>query len=109
MSWHDFYEVTHIQATFSMTDLPLKITFLNIMMSVLISDAVDGQQYVLFNSHDVTAEKEATKSLKESEEKYRNLFENSADGIVILDENNNVLELNRRFCDMLGLDMFGSD
>lgn len=40
--------------------------------------------------------------LKQSEEKYRNLVENAASGIVMLDLNSLILEANEAFTSMLG-------
>jgi PAS domain S-box-containing protein len=40
--------------------------------------------------------------LRESEEKYRNLFESSLDGIISTDMQGNILDINQAYLDMLG-------
>ncbi len=48
-------------------------------------------------------EKKRTESiLKESEEKFRNIFNNSYDGITISDTEGNILEVNQPICKILG-------
>ena len=42
------------------------------------------------------------KKLKESDEKYRNLFENYSDGIYIYDEHSNIIDANEKILLMLG-------
>ncbi|MHA1269889.1 MAG: PAS domain S-box protein [Candidatus Helarchaeota archaeon] len=56
---------------------------------------------------DITYEKNTEKKLKESEEKYRQLFNNANDAIFLslLDENGNLskhIEVNQKACDLLG-------
>jgi len=46
--------------------------------------------------------RQAEISLKESERKYRDLFENNRDGVTVLDGNGSFLEANQAYCDMLG-------
>lgn len=66
-----------------------------------ILDSADGQQYVLYNSHDVTAEKEALRAVQLSEEKFRSIFENSPIGKSITGIDGS-LEVNESFCDIVG-------
>lgn len=68
-----------------------------------ISDAVDGQQYVLYSSHDVTAEREATRLLQESEERYRFLVDNTPDFIYSFDRESRHTAINKSVCDAMGL------
>ncbi|MCP3921044.1 MAG: PAS domain S-box protein, partial [Desulfobacterales bacterium] len=51
---------------------------------------------------DITERKKAEMELRESEEKYRNLYEGSRDGYVRTDINGNILECNSSFCEILG-------
>lgn len=51
---------------------------------------------------DITERKEAETALKESEERFRHLFEQASDGIVTADMNGQYLDVNSRACQMLG-------
>jgi PAS domain S-box-containing protein len=44
---------------------------------------------------DISEQKEAEKELRESEEKYRLIFENSLDGISIIDTNGTIIDVNK--------------
>ena len=59
-----------------------KIVYCNINASIIEHN---GKQLLLGFFRDVTAEKKAKEELKESEEKFRNFFENSNDAIFIAD------------------------
>lgn len=51
---------------------------------------------------DITKEKELLQRVKAAEEKYKSLFENARDGILIVDENAKILEANRVAYERLG-------
>jgi len=59
-----------------------------------------GQFAAIFQ--DITEGKLVEKKLQESEEKYRNLFENSAAGIAIISAQGNTINANSKWCEMLG-------
>jgi len=51
---------------------------------------------------DVTSRKNAEERLKESEERFRNTFEQAAVGICHLNLSGGLIRINRRFCEILG-------
>jgi len=42
------------------------------------------------------------KALEDSEKKYRNIFENSPQGFILLDTDGRIIDLNKKICDWLG-------
>jgi len=61
-----------------------------------------GKQAVLCIARDITKRRQTEKTLRESEEKYSNLFHHSNDAIFIHDFDGNIIDVNQR-----GLDLFG--
>ena len=53
-------------------------------------------------TRDVTERHEAEEKLRRTEQRYRDLLEQAADGIFLLDENGNFLMVNSEICEMLG-------
>jgi len=52
---------------------------------------------------DITERKKGENKLRESEKKYRGLFEYATDGIFVLDARGNILDVNTKLCEMLDL------
>ena len=52
---------------------------------------------------DISELKKIEEKLRESEERYRNLFEKNFSAVIVSDINGNIIECNQAFADMLGL------
>ncbi|MBD3415054.1 MAG: PAS domain S-box protein [Candidatus Aminicenantes bacterium] len=63
---------------------------------------IDGEQCNVGFFTDITKRKQAETALKESEEKFRTITENSADAIFITDQQGNYQYVNKEACEMLG-------
>ncbi len=78
-----------------------------VVRATAIRDDDDSIKYWLGLMVDITEHKKAKEALAESEEKYRMLFESSAEGILVAQiEDQKFKYANRTICDMLG---YGSD
>lgn len=71
--------------------------------SILLNKiTIQGETYIQGVVRDITDEKRNKETLKKNKDKYKSLFENSADGILVLNEQSEILELNNKICEMLG-------
>ncbi len=63
----------------------------------------DGRPLWMYGTHqDITPRKQAETSLRESEQRFRQIFEGSRDGFVMVDTSGGITEANPAFCKMLG-------
>jgi len=63
---------------------------------------VSGRQLLYSIVHDVTDQKRAEQAVRESEIRYRTLFDTASDGIMVLDPSGQILSANRVHCERLG-------
>ncbi|MHA2347053.1 MAG: PAS domain-containing protein, partial [Candidatus Hodarchaeales archaeon] len=63
---------------------------------------IDGKRVIEGVMTEVSEVKTLEKELKESEERYRGLFESSIDGITSVDMDGNIIECNQSLADILG-------
>lgn len=73
---------------------------------------MEGRPVMLALIQDISERKKAEKKLKESEQKYRGLFECTNDGIMVLDARGEILDVNRRALELFDLgeqDMIGNN
>ncbi len=75
---------------------------INIMITVSLDTTVDDWSRVLISIVDITKLKTIEKTLKESEEKYRDLFDESIAAIYLFDSEKNFIDSNQAGLDLLG-------
>jgi len=61
-----------------------------------------GKPIMMALIQDITERKKAEKKLKESEQKYRGLFEYTTDGLMVLDARGEILDVNNRVLEIFG-------
>jgi PAS domain S-box-containing protein len=64
--------------------------------------AEEGKQFVVVNLRDVTGRLDAERALRESEERFRSVFESGPIGMSVLGLDRRYLAVNRRYCEILG-------
>jgi len=62
---------------------------------------MNGQPVMFVLVFDITERKKAENKLRESEKKYRGLFEFTTDGTLVLDARGDILDVNTKICEML--------
>ena len=68
----------------------------------LVSMEIEGEDYVIKTISDITERKRTEKKVKLSEEKYRELFEESISAIYVFDTQKNFIDSNKAGLDLLG-------
>lgn len=98
--------ITELRSTGVVRDLPLQLrhtsgAIRDMLMSASLLE-LDGSPCMLSMAQDVTDKKQAEKALHESEQRFRQLIEQSADGVFLQDLNGRFVEVNARACECLG-------
>jgi PAS domain S-box-containing protein len=63
---------------------------------------INGSKHILTISRDINEKYEIERALRVSERKFRNIFQSSKDGIVIISDNHEFLETNPAFLEIIG-------
>ncbi len=68
----------------------------------LVRDAEGVPLYFVSQIQDVTERKRAESALRESEQRFRGIFERAATGMVLVGTDGRFLQVNRSLCEILG-------
>ena len=90
-------QVRNLETTFRLKDGSLRT---GLVSASLMSIA--DKPLVLSITRDITERKQAEEALRESEEKFRKVFENAHDQIVLMDNYGTILAMNSRVLNILG-------
>ncbi len=88
----DSFEFQHKNKTGTLIDVEVSLNALTLGKTNYIQAIV----------HDISMRKAFLNALHESEKKFRDIFNNSSDAILISDMKNNILEVNKTFIEALG-------
>ncbi|MFP4458731.1 MAG: PAS domain S-box protein [Candidatus Zixiibacteriota bacterium] len=68
----------------------------------LNSISISGDTYIQVIIKDISEKKKAEKALLKSEQKYKKLFRNSPVGIITIDNEGNIIDINQKLVEILG-------
>ena len=71
----------------------------------LFKDEQGNPESIVAALRNISERKQAERALQDSEERFRNLFESSVDGIVVIGLQGDIIEANQAYLDMLGYTM----
>jgi PAS domain S-box-containing protein len=77
-------------------------TYIGELNASIINDAYGNPKAFIATIRDISDRKEAERQIKESEEKYRNLFEDSPLSIVLIDNKGTMIDCNSATFDLFG-------
>ncbi|NQT72113.1 MAG: PAS domain S-box protein [Chloroflexi bacterium] len=76
-----------------------------IHVSLTVSPILDTKNHIIGAStiaRNITRHKQITEALAESEERYRSLFENASDGIIVCDLDGDIIMINQAMANLIG-------
>jgi PAS domain S-box-containing protein len=76
-----------------------RITWISILPTMI---SYQGRPAILLSARDITAQKQAEQALRDSEQKFKQLFTNLNDEVVFIDSTGKVLDVNERARDVSG-------
>jgi PAS domain S-box-containing protein len=86
-------------------DFPWEMLGATLWFNARISPRVDEQGHakgVTVVIRDITPRIQMEKALRESEKRYKKIFENSPQGYILLDREGHIIDVNKKICDWLG-------
>lgn len=94
------FEALQVNEYIRYEDLPLKTKEGRLIQVEFVSNVylVDDKKVIQCNIRDITEQRRVTVALQENERKYRNLVNQSPDGIFIIESSGKILTVNKAMC-----------